>query len=277
MEKGATPDIYFHVGMGKAASTFLQYNVFPRFRNIYYIQRTKYRRSTRIISRGRYKRYLVSGELDNRLFESYIKEFSSFYPEAKTIIILRNHDSWIASQYRRYIKNGNPWKFHEFIDLENDHGYWKQKDLFYFPLIRLLEQYFRYRPYVLFYDDLRNNPEEFIRKIASYVGASYDITQIDLSRRHSSYNEKQLKAILHLSRRINIRRKRKGTNKTLRVLKGLIPNFIRYTTLYLALLLPDSFFGAEVLIPPESLENIKKHYADDWKQCVTYAMNNNPR
>ena len=271
------PEIYFHVGMGKAASTFLQYNVFPRFRDIYYIQRTKYRRSIRIISGRKYQKYLVSGELDNRLFESYIKEFSSFYPETKTIIILRNHESWIASQYRRYIKNGNPWEFHEFFDLENDHGYWKKKDLYYYPLIKLLEQYFNYKPYVLFYNDLRLNPEEFIRKIASYVGGRYNINQVDLSRRHSSYNDKQLKAILHLSRRIDIRRKRKGTNKTIRVIKGFIPNIIRYTTLYLALLLPDSFFGPDILISPEMLEEIKKHYSSDWDQCVKYAMDNNPR
>lgn len=276
MKNVTAPEIYFHVGMGKTASTFLQYNVFPRFRDVYYIQRTQYRRSVKIITRGKYKKYLVSGELDNRLFENYIKEFSSFFPDTKTIILLRRHDSWIASQYRRYIKNGNPWKFHDFFDLKNDQGYWKQKNLFYFPLIRVLEQYFSYKPFILFYDDLRNNPKEFIKKIAAYVGASYDINKIDFSRRHSSYNEKQLKAIFHLSKKIDIRRKRKGTNKTLRVIRGFIPNTIRYTTLFIALLLPDSLFGTEMLIPPESLEEIRKHYTDDWEQCVNYAKDNNP-
>lgn len=276
MREITAPEIYFHVGMGKAASTFLQYNVFPRFRNIHYIQRTKYRRSIRIISREKHQKYLVSGELDNRLFEKYIKEFSSVFPETKTMIILRPHDSWIASQYRRYIKNGNPWKFHEFFDLKHDQGYWKQADLFFFPLIKILEQYFTYKPFVLFYDDLRNDPEEFIDKIANYMGVGYDMNKINISRRHTSYSEKQLKAIFHVSKRIDIRRKRKGTNKTIRVIKGLIPNMIRYTTLYLALLFPDSIFGTEVLIPPESLEEIKKHYNDDWEQCAKYAMDHNP-
>ncbi len=276
MNLSERPVIYFHVGMGKTASTFLQYNVFPEFRDIHYIQRTKYRKSIKIISAGKDKKYLVSGELDNRLFENYIKEFSSFFPGTRTIIILRRHDSWIASQYRRYLKNGYAWSFHDFFDMENDRGYWKQKNLYFFPLIKLLEQYFSFKPFVLFYDDLRSNPQEFIRKIASYMDAGYDIKKINLSHRHSSYNEKQLKAILHLSKRIDIRRKRTGTNKTIRVIKGLIPNMIRYSTLYLALLLPDSLFGTEVLTPPESLEEIKKHYADDWEQCVKYAMKYNP-
>jgi hypothetical protein len=276
MDKVITPEIYFHVGLGKTASTFLQYNVFPKFRDVHYIQRTKYRRSKKIISKGTYEKYLVSGELDNRLFENYIKDFSSFFPETKTIIILRRHDSWIASQYRRYIKNGYPWKFHDFFDLKNDQGYWKQKNLFFFPLISILEQYFTYKPFTLFYNDLQNNPEKFIHKIAAFIGTSYDINDINISRRHSSYNEKQLKMIFNLSKRIDIRRKRTGTNKTIRVIKGLIPNMIRYTTLYLGLLLPDSLFGYESLIPPESLEEIKKHYTDDWEQCLKYAREHNP-
>jgi len=276
MEKQTTPEIYFHVGMGKAASTFLQYNVFPKFRDIHYIQRTKYRRSIRIISRSKYQKYLVSGELDNRLYENYIHEFSSFFPGTRTIIILRHHDSWIASQYRRYVKNGNPWRFHDFFDIHNDHGYWKQQDLYYFPLIKILEQHFKYKPYVLFYDDLRDNPEEFIRKIATYIGASYDINKINLSHRHSSYNEKQLRVIYQLSKKIDIRRKRKGTNKTIRAIRGLIPNIIRYSTLYLAYLIPGSNLGNEVRIPSETLEEIRKYYASDWDQCVKYAADFNP-
>ena len=118
--------------------------------------------------------------------------------------------------------------------------------------------------------------EEFIDKIANYMGVGYDMNKINISRRHTSYNEKQLKAIFHISKRIDIRRKRTGTNKTIRVIKGLIPNMIRYTTLYLALLFPDSIFGTEVLIPSESLEEIKKHYNDDWEQCAKYAMDHNP-
>jgi hypothetical protein len=276
MKTGNKPEIFFHVGMGKAASTFLQYNVFPRFRNIHYIQRTQYRRAITIIRKGKYSRYLVSGELDNRLFKNYIREFASFFPETKTIIILRKHDSWIASQYKRYVKNGNPWSFNEFFDIGNDQGFWKQKDLYFFPLISILEKYFNYKPLVLFYDDLRADPEKFIRKIGDFIGADYDISRIDYSHKHSSYNEKQLKAIMAVSQCVNIRRKRKGDNKTLRVIRGLIPNLIRYSTLYVAIILPDSLFSKQDLIPPAFLEEIRKKYNADWEKCLEYAIKNNP-
>lgn len=270
------PEIFFHVGMGKAASTFLQYNVFPKFRNVHYIQRTRYRRALKIIGKRKHSRYLVSGELDNRMFENYIREFASSFPETRTIIVLRSHENWIASQYKRYLKNGNPWRFNEFFDLNEDKGFWRQKDLYFFPLILILEQYFNHKPLVLFYEDLRADPEKFIRKIGNYTGAYYDTGKIDLSHKHSSYNEKQLKAIQAVSKRINIRRKREGTNKTLRVIRGLIPSMIRYSILYLALILPDSLFSKQDLIPPDCLEEIRKKYNSDWEQCLDYSRKNNP-
>jgi hypothetical protein len=276
MKTATRPEIFFHVGTGKAASTFLQYNVFPKFKNIHYIQRTQYRRAVKIISKGKHGRYLVSGELDNRLFENYIREFASYFPETKTIIILRKHDSWIASQYKRYVKNGNPWSFNEFFDIENDQGFWKQQDLYFFPMISILEKYFNHKPLVLFYDGLRADPEKFIGKIGDFVGADYDISRIDYSHKHSSYNEKQLKAIMAVSKRIKIRRKREGTNKTIRVIRGLIPNIIRYSTLYIALILPDSLFSKQDLIPSGRLEEIRKKYNSDWEQCLEYARKNNP-
>jgi len=276
MNNRINPEIYFHVGLGKAASTFLQYNVFPKIKGVYYIQRTRYRRAVKIISRKAQKKYLVSGELDNRLFENYIREFSANFPGTNTIIILRRHDSWIASQYRRYIKNGYALTFSEFFDLAEDKGFWKQKDLYYFPLIKILEQYFRNKPFVLFYDDLKVNPEGFIRRIADFIGADYDIANIDLTRRHGSYAEKQLKAIMAVGKRIDIRRKRTIKSKTVRVILGLLPNFIRYSVLYTARILPDSLFSKQEFIPSGILEEIKNKYSADWQQCVDYANHHNP-
>ncbi|MCK4344067.1 MAG: hypothetical protein KAX05_02190 [Bacteroidales bacterium] len=60
MSKIKNTEIFKHDGMGKAASTFLQYNVFPKLKDICYIQRTRYRRAKKIISKGKHKKYLVS-------------------------------------------------------------------------------------------------------------------------------------------------------------------------------------------------------------------------
>ncbi len=270
------PEIYFHVGLGKAASTFLQYSVFPKFKGVCYIQRIRYKRAPEIISAGKHKKYLVSGELDNRLFGNYIREFSAKFPGTRTMIILRRHDSWIASQYRRYLKNGFALSFNEFFDLKDDRGFWKQKDLYFLPLILLLDQYFKFKPLVLFYEDLQENPAGFISNIGDFIGANYNITDINLTYRHSSYNDKQLKAIMAVSKRIDIRRKRTIKNKTVRVFIGLIPNLIRYSVLYTARLLPDRLFPDNTLVPPAILSEIRQKYTTDWEQCLSYAKTNNP-
>ena len=63
--------IYYHVGLGKAASTYLQNRIFPALDGIRYIHRDRYRRYRSIIDKSHDDRYLVSREaafrLDQRL------------------------------------------------------------------------------------------------------------------------------------------------------------------------------------------------------------------
>ena len=45
------PEIYFHVGLGKVASTYLQNKVFNNLEGIHYIPKNKYRSSIDIIKK----------------------------------------------------------------------------------------------------------------------------------------------------------------------------------------------------------------------------------
>ena len=58
------PEIYFHVGLGKVASTYLQHRFFPRLKGIHYIKSTRYRRSPQIIKDTNYDKYFISREFD---------------------------------------------------------------------------------------------------------------------------------------------------------------------------------------------------------------------
>ena len=62
--------------MGKAASTWLQYRVLPKLRGVRYIQRTRFKHSARIISRGGAGPFLVSRELGYRTIEEAVAWFS---------------------------------------------------------------------------------------------------------------------------------------------------------------------------------------------------------
>ena len=99
-------EIYFHVGLAKTGSTFLQERVFKHLKNIHYIDTSKYKKIDQLISESKHQRILVSREFD-RQFKKEVDKFSEKYPNATPVMVLREHHSYIASQYRRAIKNGS--------------------------------------------------------------------------------------------------------------------------------------------------------------------------
>ncbi|MEQ9306731.1 MAG: hypothetical protein RJQ14_22645, partial [Marinoscillum sp.] len=89
--------VYFHVGLGKVASTFLQQRVFPALGGIHYIPTRKYRKAKHIIGTVSAEKVLVSREFDRQL-EQEDEWYTKDFPQAKIIILLRRHDEWAASQ-----------------------------------------------------------------------------------------------------------------------------------------------------------------------------------
>ncbi len=272
-EGNQSPDqseVYFHVGLGKVASTYLQYNFFPKLKGIRYIQRTRYKKAREIIQQGGHDRYLVSREFDRQL-ETEVRKFSASFPNAYPIILLRRNDSWIASQYRRHVKNGFPFTFREFIDVEENKGYWDHKELEFFPKIQTLERYFSHPPLVLFHDDLKADPEKFFDRLAGYVGATYDIKSINLSPKHRSYNTQQLKAVHAISRNLPLQKDYDKGNPLLNSIRGFGVRMLRYVVMFVARWLPASWFREGPLVPPEELEKVRACTEQDWEKCVTYA------
>jgi hypothetical protein len=262
--------IFFHVGLAKTASTWLQLKVFPKFRGIYYVKNTWYHRYASIINRSQHPKVLVSREFDRQL-EREVSRFAALYPHARPIIVLRRHDSWIASQYRRRVKNGFGLPFEAFFDLEKDQGYWKQSDLYFLPKLRLLEKYFSLRPMVLFYEDLTADPMDFVDRIARFCGVDYDKNHIALIPYHASYTDKQLKVLRRVSRYIVPPVQEFSGSRIWRWLQKRSRSLFLYSVLYPSLLIPDAWLPEEELIPNEQLERIRKQYAEDWQQCLEYA------
>ena len=129
----STKKIYFHVGLAKTGSTFLQKNFFPYLKNIKYISTHKYRRCINIINNTNYDSYLISREFDRPL-KKEIKKILFHFPQTKIIIVFREHGKWISSQFKRLSKNGWHWSFEKFYNNENN-GYWKNEDMIYSNII----------------------------------------------------------------------------------------------------------------------------------------------
>jgi len=267
-----SPEIYFHVGLGKTGTTFLQYQVFTQLKGVKYIQRTRYKKAKHIIAKGKPVKYLVSREFDQQL-ETEVKDFAATYPNTTAIMVLRRHDSWIASQYRRAIKNGFTYNFNEFIDLENDTGFFKIKDLTYYNMILLLEKHFTKKPIVLLYEDMKSNPKAFITRLCEQMGAEVNVDELNLKPKHPSYTKKQLQAVYWLSKRVNIKKERVFKNAILHLFHRLYLSVWRYGALYLAKILPKRWFSQEILPTRENLLMVYKHFGVDWELCKDYINN----
>ena len=270
MKQTSTKEIFFHVGLAKTGTTFLQYRVFPKFQGIRYIQRTKYRRAIRIIRKSRDPRIFLSNEFDLQ-FETEMKKFGAAFPDTTPIIVFRRQDSYIASQYRRFVKNGFRGSFKDFFDLEHDKGFFKKRDLEFMRYIRILEENYRPRPIVMFYDHLRDDPKGFVTELAERMKVSIDLESVDFRRKHSSYSEKQLKTVMAVGKYINLKKKTSCHNLIARFFCRLPQNLVRYPTLWIGKALPASWFDEAPLIPPGELEKVREYFKEDWEACREYA------
>ncbi len=262
-------EIYFHIGLGKTATTYLQYEFFPKLKGIYYIQRTLYRKYQEVIEKTGQSRYFVSREFDQQL-EAEVDKIAAVYPQARIIIVLRRQDGWIASQYRRYVKNGGSLPFHEYFDVENDRGLWKRSDVDFMGKIRYVEAKFGQPPLVLFHEDLRKDPYAFFDKLAGFLGATYDRNAISLNAVHRSYQEKELKIIKKLSF-LFPQERTVSEVRFLRWLQRRSQLLLSYLILYPSKLIPASWVSQEPLIPQAELDKVRDYFAEEWEKCQAYA------
>ncbi|NND94081.1 MAG: hypothetical protein HKN45_04400 [Flavobacteriales bacterium] len=266
----SAPEIFFHIGLGKTGTTFLQYRAFPLFKNLEYIQRTRFRNAKKIISNSSSNRFFLSYECDQQL-ERVATEWASAYPNTIPIIVFRRHDSWIASQFRRFVKNCHVKSFQELYDIEKGTGLFKNRDLEFYPMIEMLEEKFDNEAMVFLYDDLRRNPEQFIANWAERMGSTVDLSEIDFSRKHSSYSEKQLKGLLATQRYINLKKKVVFKNRVLEFFRKTSVNGVRYLILFIAKFLPDSLLDQSPLVDRQDLEDVRIAFEKDWKRVVARA------
>lgn len=261
--------IFFHVGLGKTGTTFLQERVFHKFVGINYIDTHKYYKVDRMIEVIENDRnILVSREFDRQLRRECTR-FAGKYESVTPVIVFRKHGSYIASQYRRFVKNGYSKPFSSFFNLD-DSGYFSLDDLSYSSQIDFLEKTFDNSPIVYVYEDLIENSEDYIGQFARDVGATVDVGNIDFRKKHTSYNEKQLKAMYAVGQHINLQRVTHPV-RWINILSRFARYIPKYGILYLASLIPDRWVPDTPLIDPAELRKIDRFFAKDWELVLAHA------
>lgn len=262
----AEKEVFFHVGLGKTASTFLQKKIFPNLRGVHYVPARRYGKSKKIIRESAARKILISREFD-RQFEEEARRFAKDFPEARLIIVFRRHDEWIASQYKRHVKNGFFMPFEAFLDIDRDQGHWKKQELDYQGKLNVIYECFVHRPLILIYDDLIGRPQEFIGKITSYLGIDPP-EKICHERVHASFSDKQLLVLRAFCKKyigtvpINYR------NKTKHWLLYRPVWAFYHLILYAAKFIPPSRAPEGPLIDDARLRTVKQEYLKDWKTVV---------
>jgi len=259
--------IYFHVGISKTGSTFLQQRVFPILKNIHYIPTRKYHKINEEISSIKKGNILVSREFD-RQFEREVDLFAKGHKNAIPIIVFRRHDQYLASQYRRFVKNGFKHDVKRFFDIDNDLGFFKKIHFNFTHQVNHLKTTFNAEPLVFVYDDFKTNSSDFIQKLSSLIRAKVDLNEIDFSTKHGSYNEKQLKIIRSISRGVNLQKRRVFKSVLLHYIWRFFHAIARYGILYVSLLIPRFLISKEPLIDDSYLNQVKRYYTKDWEHIM---------
>jgi hypothetical protein len=189
-------NIFIHIGLHKTGTTYLQNKVFPLLKDVNYISVF----STSIVGNKNFvlceklskeQINLISdealsgipydstssasrSEIANRLYR--------LYPNAKIIITFRNKDDWLKSVYKQYTKRDrektgldfNGWYNTLFdkslLDFKSYEKYLKEK----FSEVLVLD-----------YEELRDNPKNYIKKLCSFIGVSvpkFQLIYINKSR-----------------------------------------------------------------------------------------------
>ncbi|MGM0650271.1 MAG: hypothetical protein ACQES1_07170 [Bacteroidota bacterium] len=261
-------EIFFHVGLPKTASTYLQRKVFPKFKGIHYVKKHDFKKHDAIIARSKMP-LLFSTEMDLGIGKPNAKkayDFAEKYPDTKVILVLRRHDKWIASKYKYYIRKNGTLPFREFFNVnDKNNSLIRNEHLEYRTIIALLEKLYNHKPLVMFQEEFKNDPDHSLSFLAQYCKAELDPKTIKKSRVNTSFNNKQLHILQAFNN--NFVFDNHKHNKLTKKLRA----FLNITLAFFSnIVVPESRYP-NPLIPKEDLENIRKTYEKDWQYCVDYA------
>ena len=263
------PEIFWHCGMMRTGTTYLQSSVFPLFEGLRYIGKDQYADRSRIVREHPSERFLVSFEVyqGGRGVEE-IESFAARWPEARPILVLRRQGDWLRSEYKRLLKNGAVREFREVWDPENPTAIYKPSDLRLGDRVACLEENFQSQPILLLYEDLRADGLCFIEHLARITGATLGTQTVGLAPKHVSYGDRELRAFRAVTRYITLRREAPFKPALAYKAQRLFRDLVRYLVLYGSRILP---MGDHALVAPEVLQTVDDYYRTDWADCSERA------
>jgi len=265
-------ETYFHLGLPKVASTYFQNIIFPKLTGIRFYPKHQFNSYKEITKGEKGGKFLFSTEKDKRLVET-VEEILGYAPDAKVILFVRRQEDWIISRYKYHIRKHGGYSFKEFFDIDSDNGIWRREELFWREKIERIEQLCQSPPLVLKFDDLKKNPDIFIKKITDYTGTTLNAKSGMKKKVLKAFNEKQLIVLRKFNRLFNykpIKTKNPTLNKTHRKYR----EFLLHILSLISHLVPGFMIAEKSLFTEadrKDFKRIQEHYKEDWEFCQSYS------
>lgn len=263
------PRTFFHLGLPKTGSTYLQIMVFPYLSRLRYFPKKYHRKFQKCRKKYPTENLLFSVEEDT-LLRARMEQLAAYDPEIRIILVFRRHDSWVASKYKYFIRKHGYAHFEEFLTLDHQNAVGGAEGLFYQTKIRWAEELFTQPPLVLIFDDLKTHPERFMQTLTRFTESHLPDTAPIQRRVKPAFGEKQLKWLRRYNRVVKYQ-KAKTSFKLWNKIHLKASQLGLHTVANLARLAPESWTAEDVLIPEGMLEEVRERYADDWAFCQDYA------
>ncbi|MDX1477046.1 MAG: hypothetical protein R3301_05040 [Saprospiraceae bacterium] len=261
--------------MMRTGTTFLQKSVFPHLKGIRYIPKPQFFERDEIIRDSAAARFLISYELAmDEQWQREIDHVSEDWPDAIPIVVVRRHSDWLLSEYKRQLKNGHILQFEELWSEGEGQAQYHREDLLYCDRIAILRDRFSQPPVILMYEDLVHDGAGFIEHLAAIMGATVDLEEVDLQRRHTSYGDRQLQLLRRVMQRVNLNRERGKQSAVVFRVQRLLRDIVRYGILYLG----APFNRSDgPLVDRKVLDRVDEVYQDDWEQVLELSKTPQPQ
>lgn len=264
------PTIFFHLGLPKTGSTYLQQMVFPYLEGIRYFPKRQYKKFKKHAEKAQPEDKLLFSVEEDVLLRDRMEQLAAYDPHIRVLLVFRRHDDWVASKYKYFIRKHGYANFEEFLTLDHQNAVGGKAGLRYRTKIEWAEELFTHPPMVLIFEDLQTAPVRFMAALTKLTGSRLNPKAPTEKRVKTAYKTKQLQWIRRYNRLIKYQ-KAKTPVKVWNKIHLKTNQLGVHTVAQLARLAPEGWTAEDTLIPDGALEAVRDEFAEDWTFCKNYA------
>jgi hypothetical protein len=269
-------EVFLHIGLHKTGTTYLQKKVFPLWPGIKYLKRSSL---VDLVEIEAGSKILISNEEFSgypygkpgktvEVFRRNIVNLSRYFPNAKVLISLRRHDNFMVALYQEYLHEGGILTFDEFYSMSGKSGCVADDILCFYERLQIVEELFPHRPFVFLQEELKENPDQLFRSLASHLGTDVPVIPADSESINPGVGYYQASLLRKLNKLSRSHLNPHGilnyyvlNNPTLSML-GLTPKQVCQRRL--------SFFKRRIKLNERTMAEIRTKSERDWNKILDY-------